>query len=219
MKAIHHEQRISVKRKPIQASLLFILVLMAIGSVFGQQQQSKDRVFQTSTEQPHETITLQPETINWVSFPRLDRAVDEPYDSETLFNATIPDPSNFFEARHNEGGVIIDKTYSEGEFYLQLCVVEDSIVGNQSNNDPTVGTTPLIENYVHRHVLRATVNGINGELVSDGDVVMTGNTFTKTYEIAVDGVWKTQHLSVVAWVFRGSDFEVLQAEEVHVKED
>jgi hypothetical protein len=107
----------------------------------------------------------------------------------------------------------------EGEFYLQLCVVEDSIVGNQSNNDPTVGTTPLIENYVHRHVLRATVNGINGELVSDGDVVMTGNTFTKTYEIAVDGVWKTQHLSVVAWVFRGSDFEVLQAEEVHVKED
>ncbi len=127
MKANHHEQRSSVNRKPIQVSLLFILVLMAIGSVFAQQQQSKDSVFQSSNEQPLETITLLPETINWVSFPRLDRAVDEPYDSETLFNATIPDPSNFFEARHNEGGVIIDKTYSEGDWSGNLNFVRSSL--------------------------------------------------------------------------------------------
>lgn len=105
----------------------------------------------------------------------------------------------------------------EGEFNLQLCVVEDSIIGNQNNSDPTVGTTPVIENYVHRHVLRATVNGINGEKIANGAV--NGDTFSKTYEFAVDAGWKSQHLSVVAWVYRGSDFEVLQAEEVHVRSE
>lgn len=105
----------------------------------------------------------------------------------------------------------------EGEYFLQLCVLEDSIVGNQNNNDPTVGTTPVIENYVHRHVLRATVNGINGEKISDETV--SGDTFSKTYEFAIDAGWKTQHLSVVAWVYRGSDFEILQVEEVHVQSE
>lgn len=105
----------------------------------------------------------------------------------------------------------------EGEYFVQVCVVEDSIVGNQNNNDPTVGTTPVIENYVHRHVLRATVNGINGEIIADE--TMAGDTFSKTYEFAVDAGWKPQHLSVVAWVYRGSDFEILQVEEVHVQSE
>lgn len=127
MKAIHHEQRSSVNRKPIQASLLFILVLMAIGSVFGQQQQSKDRVFQTSTEQPLETITLQPETINWVSFPRLERQGDGTVDSETFFESTIPDPSNFFEARHLLEQGLAFKTYSDGDWSGELNFIRSSL--------------------------------------------------------------------------------------------
>jgi hypothetical protein len=78
MKAIHHEQRISVKRKPIQASLLFILVLMAIRPVFAQQSKDTDNVFQAEDELIIDSIPLRP-GINWISFPRLRLVTGQNY--------------------------------------------------------------------------------------------------------------------------------------------
>ncbi len=125
MKANLKLQQDSTKGNPSRALLLLGISLVSVSSVFAQQQLGQG--VSDFNEKPLETITLQPGTINWVSFPRLERQSDGTVDSEFFFESTIPDPSNFFEARHNEGGVIIDKTYSEGDWSGDLDLVRSSL--------------------------------------------------------------------------------------------
>lgn len=77
--------------------------------------------------EPLEAIALKPGTINWVSFPRLEREGNGVVISETLFNTIIPDLSDEFIARHNEGGLIINKTFQNNEWSGNLNFVRSSL--------------------------------------------------------------------------------------------
>lgn len=102
-----------------------------------------------------------------------------------------------------------------GAYTVQVCLVEDSLVGTQFNNDATIGPA-VIENYVHRHVLRGAVNGIWGEPLTGESGAVVGAVIDKTYEINLNADWKAHHVSVVVWVQRASDLELLQVEEVQI---
>lgn len=103
----------------------------------------------------------------------------------------------------------------QGDYKLITCIVEDSIISAQKNNDPAAGETPVITEYVHRHMLREVVNSIWGEDVVSNPTA--SSTFDKNYTITLDPKYKQQHVSVIAFVYDAASFEIIQVEEHHIQ--
>lgn len=102
----------------------------------------------------------------------------------------------------------------QGNFKLQVCLVEDSLVSPQRNNDPNAGSTPVIEQYVHRHVLREAVNGIWGDQILSNP--QAGHSATKNYQLNLPAAYNHRHCSVLVFVYDAETYEVLQVEEKHL---
>jgi hypothetical protein len=104
--------------------------------------------------------------------------------------------------------------YSE-QLALQLWIVEDSIVA------PQLDGSDIIENYVHRHVLRAAINGIWGENL---EKIQKGTTFAKSTSYLIPEKFSTgqiqptnyDHCYIVAFVYRVSDKSIVQVNETKV---
>ena len=81
---------------------------------------------------------------------------------------------------------------------LQVWLLEDGITALQMMPDGS--SNP---DFVHNHVLRASVNGVWGE-----DVTLNkGETKTQTLTQNVDEDWKAENLSVVAFLYSGKNVE------------
>ncbi len=101
-------------------------------------------------------------------------------------------------------------------YFLQVLLTEDSIQGAQRNNNAAVGDVPTIEDYYHRHVLRQDINGLNGEIINEGEAIVVNEVYTHTYSLTLNAAYKAQHCSVIAFLYRISDNEILQVEEKHI---
>jgi len=97
-----------------------------------------------------------------------------------------------------------------GSYNLSVCILEDSLIGPQSNNNPNIGPTPVIENYVFMNMLRGVVNGLFGDEVTNA--VDTTMTYTKDFNYTLPAAWVPRHCSVVAFVFNADTKEIVQAE-------
>ncbi|HIN38982.1 MAG TPA: Omp28 family outer membrane lipoprotein [Flavobacteriales bacterium] len=100
-----------------------------------------------------------------------------------------------------------------GTYNVVVYLTEDSIINWQKDYQATPSTD--IENYVHRHVLRGSLNGTWGDLVDPAPVIST--IYTKSYDLTLDNTWDENHCSIVAFVYETTSKEVVQAEEAHVK--
>lgn len=109
----------------------------------------------------------------------------------------------------------------DGVYNISLYITEDGIVSPQKNNNSSVGATPDILDYVHRHVLRAAVNNVWGESLNDSPGVSKDQVFNKTHTITLSQLWNADECSVVAIITRvdvtEDKYQVLQAAEKHVK--
>lgn len=103
----------------------------------------------------------------------------------------------------------------EGEFYLQVCLLEDSIVSPQKNSEEAFGDVPVIENYVHRHVLRDAVNGSWGELLTN--TVNVGEELSKSYSLTLDESYNSEHCAIIAFIYNKLDYSIIQVEEKHIE--
>ncbi|MBK9291727.1 MAG: Omp28 family outer membrane lipoprotein [Bacteroidetes bacterium] len=122
-----------------------------------------------------------------------------------------------YEASTRKLGITAKTTFLtrlQGNFRLQVCLVEDSLVSAQRNNDPNAGTTPVISQYVHRHVLREAVNGIWGEQILSNPEA--GYSATKSYQLNLPAGYNAQHCAVIVFVYDAETYEVLQVEEKHL---
>lgn len=125
---------------------------------------------------------------------------------ETSFNETnrkldVELKSTFLEA-------------ASGNYKIVACIVEDSLVSAQRNNDQTIGPATILD-YVHRHVLRENINGSWGEdLIAVGQ--LPSSTSNKQYSVTLNAIYKANHTSVVAFVYDALTFEILQVEEKHI---
>lgn len=96
-------------------------------------------------------------------------------------------------------------------------LTEDSIVDYQKNNNPAVGATPEIPDYVHMHVLRGSVNGTWGDTLSATGVVNGGN-YSKSLNYTIsNGTWDKDQMRIVVFVYDAATLEVIQAEEIKLK--
>lgn len=99
----------------------------------------------------------------------------------------------------------------EDDFYLQVCLTEDSLRSPQRNNDSSIGGN-VITDFAHNHVLRSMVNGTWGEPIAEGKA-LRGQAFTKNYTITIPDEYDIHNCTVVAFVFRNSNKVVEQAQE------
>lgn len=87
----------------------------------------------------------------------------------------------------------------EGTYKLCLYVTESKVVGFQ------VDGGSRIENYEHNHVLRASMNGV------EGTDIKTGAIFDKTFKMLLNDNWNSSNLHVVPFVYNADTHQVLTA--------
>jgi hypothetical protein len=102
-----------------------------------------------------------------------------------------------------------------GIYRLVAYLVEDSIVHAQKDN--LIPSPSNDSNYVHQHVLRASINGTFGVALNSGPV-NSSSTFTNNYTKVLNAIWKEKHCKVIAFIYNDASKEVLQAEEHEIFE-
>lgn len=96
-----------------------------------------------------------------------------------------------------------------GNFNIQLYLVEDSIVDWQVDN------SVYVQFYTHRHVFREVINGTWGTSIPSSN---SGDTDSQEYCLTLPENWEEKNCIVIAHVYNANTYEVLQVEELHIKE-
>lgn len=104
---------------------------------------------------------------------------------------------------------------------LVVYVVEDSVINWQkfyASCSPT-GADIDVPNFVHRHMLRGSINSTWGEvLYSSGSTIPVGTSVNKAYTKILDNSWDEKHIYFVAFIQDNVTKEVVQVEEVKLIE-
>lgn len=100
-----------------------------------------------------------------------------------------------------------------GDHKLAVYLTEDSVIDWQKDSRYT---PPDRYPYTHRHVLRTTVGDPFGEQVIAGGA-SAGQTITRSYSLALPAnVNSAEHCSLVAYIYRSDDYEIMQVSERHL---
>lgn len=91
----------------------------------------------------------------------------------------------------------------QGEYYATVCLLEDSIVGRQ------VIPGGVDTAYVFRNVFRGTLNGADGELVSNS-AFYVDDSFTTTCGIELDTTFNADQCYVLTYIYDKIDGKILQ---------
>lgn len=103
--------------------------------------------------------------------------------------------------------IISAKSEVTGNVSVIYWLAEDSIVGTQNY----YGT--YVNDYVHNHVLRKSLNGLWGENAA----VSLGNDYEKAYKFAIaEDKWNMQNCSIVAVVINSETKEILTAGKIEL---
>lgn len=94
----------------------------------------------------------------------------------------------------------------------KLCVflVEDSIINWQKDYDASPEDIP---DYVHRDVLRTSMNGTYGDAITN---TTAGTIDTKNYSKTLDASWNENNMKVISFVYNEVTKEIIQVEEHEV---
>ena len=91
---------------------------------------------------------------------------------------------------------------------IALYVIEDNIVSPQKDGENT------IDNYVHKHVLRGSLNGVYGAPMTEEIGISSGEKLLKSYQIDCSTKdWNFANCSVIAILMDATTKEVLQVEQ------
>lgn len=94
---------------------------------------------------------------------------------------------------------------------IAIYITQDSIIGYQVNSDPP-WPTPEIPNYTFMHVLRGSVNGTWGTVLSTGNVA-AGTKKVVSYKTFLDPLWEDDFCNIVAIVYDSDNGEIIQVQE------
>lgn len=111
---------------------------------------------------------------------------------------------------HTEFLTDLDKTVN-----LSVVLLESGMVSAQKNDLESIGPTPDWLDYEHQHVMRLGLNGTWGEFLVDQP--STGTAMHNDLSVTLDSEWNADNMAIIAMIIDASTYEVIQAEEVHVK--
>ena len=100
------------------------------------------------------------------------------------------------------------------EVKLAIYMIEDNIISPQKNAFASIGEVPIIHNYQHNHMLRASLNSPWGETVSQSSAE-ANQTLLKVHGFSFEGKgFNPQNCSFVAVLYNAETYEVIQTEEI-----
>jgi len=103
----------------------------------------------------------------------------------------------------------------QNNMYLVAYIVEDSIIQYQKDDRKYPNTN--IENFVHMHVLRGSMNGTWGEQISNNTIVANSIIDKQfKYIIPQDKDWKPKHLALIVAVHNNDTRVIEQVEKVYI---
>lgn len=103
--------------------------------------------------------------------------------------------------------VELPDTYS-----LVVCIMEDSIIGKQKAMVPG----GIINDYMHRHVFRGTMNGAWGEEINT-EAIAPEDVITKEYTTTLNSDFNADQCYIIAYVANSETKEILQVVEKKIK--
>ena len=95
-----------------------------------------------------------------------------------------------------------------GTYKISLCIVEDSLHSAQKNNNSSVGTVPIIYNYLFMHVLRGAINGSYGEVLTSS--INTSHTYLDRFTYILKSTWIPKNCWMYAFVYKDDTKEIIQ---------
>ncbi len=98
---------------------------------------------------------------------------------------------------------------------IVMYLVEDSIVSPQKDYSPSV-PNGVIETYIHRHMLRTSVNGAFGEPLSSNLSYAANQQFTTTGNYTIPAAWNLSQMHVITVLYKTATKEVVQVDEKHL---
>ncbi len=87
-----------------------------------------------------------------------------------------------------------------------ICIMEDKIVGKQSDSRLSGG---VAEEYEFEHVLRQVITSTSGDIIADQGFTSPGQTREKHYFVPRKSKWKKENLKCIVWVMDSDTKEVL----------
>ena len=98
---------------------------------------------------------------------------------------------------------------------IKLCVflIQDSIVSPQK--DATAPGGKVLD-YVHKHMLRKGLTPAFGETIVTNPTASTPE-ITKSYSLVLQPDWVAERCKIVAYIYKVSNYEVIQVQEKDVK--
>lgn len=104
-------------------------------------------------------------------------------------------------------------TALSANYKICMFVMEDDMIHWQKDYIASPSTD--LEFFIHKHVLRGSLNGSWGTAVNTTATIADGDSFIDGYSIKVNPAsWNINNLYVVAFVYNDATYEVIQAEEV-----
>ena len=141
---------------------------------------------------------------------QIDTPVSDALAEPQLFDISISNTYDEATRRlnvENTFGVMGD---GNGKFYATVCLVEDSIVGWQ--------TIPggVDKEYVFRNVFRGTLNGADGELVSDGSLFVE-DSFVTTNNMVLDSTFNADQCYILTYLYDYETSKIVQTAAKKIK--
>ncbi len=98
-----------------------------------------------------------------------------------------------------------------------VCIyITGDTIAPQENNDPTLGPSPVWEDYDHHDMLVQSIGGTYGEPVNNSELLMVDETYESIFSGTLKDGWPAGKCKIVAFIYNINTKEVIQAEEVDI---
>ena len=95
----------------------------------------------------------------------------------------------------------------DGTYNICAFITESGIISPQQTSGG------IVQDYVHNHMLRGSLNGTWGDLVGTDGLAIPGSKLTNSYTFTLPAEWVAENCAIVAYVYNTETLVVLQAEE------
>ena len=134
---------------------------------------------------------------------QIDTPVSDALAEPQLFDISISNAYDEATRRLNVENRFSPTGDGDGKYYATVCLVEDSIVGWQ--------TIPggVDREYVFRNVFRGTLNGADGELISNGPFYIE-DSFAANCSIVLDSTYNAEQCYILTYIYDYEDGKIVQ---------
>lgn len=147
---------------------------------------------------------------NTLNVDQIDTPVSDALAEPQLFNILINNTYDEATRRLNVENLFSPTGDGTGMYYATVCLVEDSIVGWQ--------TIPggVDREYVFRNVFRGTLNGADGELISNGPFYIE-DSFAANCSIVLDSTYNAEQCYILTYIYDYLDGKIVHTAMEKVK--